>query len=198
MIYWIFGCLGLVLNIVFIIIAPQLYKKGETALIHLLLAIIFIFFLPIPLALYFKIHSSVMLTAALFGTFFIIMLIITMAFQTGHLAYRNRQANNDLWEDRDQWMIHGMLGDVYESISGVIFHLWHILLAVSFYTSGHHLMGTFFIIVSLIMIRSVILLGNHVLRNPSRLFKLFKPNAVFVNLESFLVFLVLVIWLIIT
>ena len=190
--YIIMGWLGVLIYLLLILTANKLEKKGETALLHLIICFAFIFFTPLPLYLCFSNHNPIFLLSSIFGYLFLIMIIITMALQVGHLSYSNKQQNNEKWKDRDNWMIHGMLGDVFESVVNVVFHIWILLLAIGFFLEEKIVMGALMTIFSVFIIRSLLILLNVVIKKPIRLFKVFKMNSVITTLETFIFFLVLV------
>jgi hypothetical protein len=191
----IMGWLGILTYLLLILAANKLLKNGESALLHLIICFAFIFFTPLPLYIGTNIHNQYFLLSTVFGYLFLIMIIITMALQVGHLSYSNKQQNNEIWEERDNWMIHGMLGDVFESIVNVVFHIWILLLAVGFFLVHNFVMGTIMTIFSLFIIRSLGILLNVVIKKPTRLFKVFKMNSTITTIETFIFFLILVCWM---
>jgi hypothetical protein len=132
--------------------------------------------------------------SSVFGYLFLIMIITTMALQVGHLSYSNNQGNSEKWEDRDNWMIHGMLGDIFESIVNVIFHIWILLLAIGFLIEKKYILGVLMAIFSVLIIRSLGILFNTVVKKPILFLRAFKMNPIITTLETILFFLVIVCW----
>ncbi|MDY7043571.1 hypothetical protein RVS70_05070 [Virgibacillus sp. M23] len=191
----IMGWLGILIYLFLIFTANKLEKNGETALLHLIICFVFIFFTPLPLYLSFNNHNPIFWLSSIFVYLFLIMIIITMALQVGHLSYSNKQLNNDKWQERDNWMIHGMLGDVFESIVNVVFHIWILLLAIGFFIEDEFVMAAIMTVFSLFIIRNLFILLNVVIKKPMRLFQIFKMNSVITTLETFIFFVVLVCWM---
>jgi hypothetical protein len=190
----VFGWLGILVYLIVLFTANQLQKNGETALLHLLICLAFVFFTPLPLYLILSNHSQFFVISSVFGFLFLIMIITTMALQVGHLSYSNNQDKSDKWEDRDNWMIHGMLGDVFESVVNVIFHIWILLLAVGFIIEKKYVIGILMAIFSLLIIRSLGILFNVVVKKPISFLRNFKLNPIVTTLETILFFLVIVCW----
>jgi hypothetical protein len=191
----ILGWLGIITYLIVFLSAQKLINKGESALLHLLICFVFVFLTPIPIYLYSTIGNEYFLVSTIFGYIFFILIITTMALQVGHLAYRNKQKNTDIWEERDSWMINGMLGDIYESIVGVIFHLWIILLALGFFQEGIYSMGVIMALFSWLLIRSLLILLKLVLKEPISFLNRVKLSPILTNLETFLLFLIIIIWI---
>ncbi|MBO8155842.1 MAG: hypothetical protein H0Z32_05220 [Bacillaceae bacterium] len=189
----IFGWIGILMYISVFLFAQKLLKKGETALLHLLICFVFICWLPIPLNIYFLAQSQTFLFSVVFGYVFMIMLIITLAFQTSHLAYSNKQSRTELWNERDAWMLKGMLGDIYENLVNVLFNIWILLLAIGFFTEKEWMMGVLMTVFGLFLIRSVFLLLHDVMAKPNSFLGIFKKNPTITNIHTFLVFFILII-----
>jgi hypothetical protein len=98
--FLIFGWLGILVYLIVLFTANQLQKNGESALLHLLICLAFIFFTPLPLYLIISNQSELFVISSVFGFLFLIMIITTMALQVGHLSYSNNQGKSEKWEDR--------------------------------------------------------------------------------------------------
>lgn len=187
---FIFGCLGLTLFLCIMFMWRTLLNSGESALLHLLICFVYVFWIPLPLGLTISNHDELFTVAMVFGYLFLAMMIFTMALQVGHLSYRNKQANDLIWDDRDSWMLQGMLGNVFESIVMVIFHIWTILLMIGFFVENNSIVGFVMLGFSLFMVRSLYTLISVVVRRPVPILKIGKTSAIVTNLEIFLFFVI--------
>ncbi|KGX90121.1 hypothetical protein [Pontibacillus marinus] len=191
----ILGWLGVLIYLIVIFTANKLLENGESALLHLLICFAFILMTPIPLFLSITNSNQIFILSSVFGYLFLIMIITTMALQVGHLSYSNKQQDKELWEDRDNWMIHGMLGDVYESIVNVVFHIWIMLLAIGFFLEEKFLMGILMTIFTLFIVRSLGILLNEVIQKPIPFLRVFRMNPVITTLETLLFFITILCWI---
>jgi hypothetical protein len=71
-------------------------------------------------------------------------------------------------------MIHGMLGDVFESVVNVIFHIWILLLAIGFIIEKKYVIGVLMAIFSVFIIRNLGILFNVVVKKPISFFRSLK------------------------
>lgn len=62
-------------------------KNNEFAFLHFLLAWMYAFWLPVPLALNQLLDFDYLQTGNIFGFLYLIMLILTMVLQMGHITY---------------------------------------------------------------------------------------------------------------
>lgn len=74
--------------LIFVIIAftfQKMIKNNEFAFMHLLMALKYAMWFPLPLALYQLLNSELLIVGTIFGLAYLIMLVITMTLQTGHI-----------------------------------------------------------------------------------------------------------------
>ena len=132
--------LGIVLYIIVAAYYPWLLKKDESGALHLLLACIFAVWLPVPLIIYQILGApSSLLIGTIFGVAGLFLFLITMLLQAGHLTYSTKQeaiSPSQLWEERDNWMLGGMLRNTFEIFAGLLEAVWIIFLTMSFLQSG--------------------------------------------------------------
>ncbi|WLD94077.1 hypothetical protein [Alkalihalobacillus sp. AL-G] len=187
--------IGLLLYLALFFSFRFLVQRNENALLHLWLAFIFTLFLPVHLLLVRNVQSEITLVATLFGVLYILVLIVTMALQTGHLSYSLKQTERkELWDERDRWIMHGMLGDGFEPFAGVIMNVWLLLLSLAFFESGETIMGLLTALLGLFIIRNFVILLNNT-RAKTRKLKWFQMNPIITNLHTLISFTILIVWL---
>jgi len=83
----ILGWLGILIFLIIIFMLQRMIKSKEYAFLHFLMAIMYSLWLPLPIILFFMIDSDVLLVGTVFGSVYLIFLVIGMVLQTGHLAF---------------------------------------------------------------------------------------------------------------
>ncbi|GGH85660.1 heme exporter protein D [Pullulanibacillus pueri] len=194
--------IAFIIFVVLIFSFKALLKRNESGFMHLLLALMFTCWLPIPLAVQKALgHPEPLLIGTGFGMLSLILLVFTMVLQASHLSYSAKQAmnhNQALWQERDNWMLGGMLAGTTELFADFLKGVWTVFLTVAFFAKGHSVMGVVGIIYSIVGVISVLLLINQtVVKEMPILAKLqSKLGFVYHNLETFVWYMVLTFWLV--
>ena len=176
-------------------------KQKESGLLHLLLAFMFLFWLPLPYTVQKTLEEEGGLAVGtLFGTVSFFIFVITMVFQAGHLSYavKHAQDHAQRWEERNDWMLNGLLGGTAELFAGFLKGIWTIFLTVAFFVNHQLVMGTLGIVYGLVGIIYLLLLVNQTsVREMPLLDKLYrKLSFIFFNVETASWNTALSIWLV--
>lgn len=191
----ILGWIGIVLFITLASTFQSLAKRNEFGLIHLIMAFMYAMWLPLPLALGKSLNEEFLIVGIIFGEVYLIMIIITMTLQTGHLVHSAKQENNkELWEARVDWMMD-TLTSPYEVFANIFNSVWAIFLAVAFWNEGNMVMGSIMSLFGLLVVYFIIILLNASLVRPIKFLSKIKPNPFVFNLETLLFFLTLMIYI---
>ena len=126
----ILGWLGVLLYLGLALSFQKLAKLNEYALIHLIMAILYALWLPLPIALYMLLPSEPLMTGMIFGLAYLFMLIITMALQAGHIAYIMKTPSQ-----QGEYMM-ATLSNPFEKLANLFKNIWALFLAIAFWTDG--------------------------------------------------------------
>ena len=83
----IIGWIGVLIFLIIVFTYQKMAKNKEFAFMHILMALMYTMWLPLPLALYQLLDSELLQVGTIFGLAYLIMLVITMALQTGHITF---------------------------------------------------------------------------------------------------------------
>lgn len=92
----ILGWIGIVIFLIIVFTFQKLVKNNEFALIHNLMALMYAMWFPLPLTLYQLLNSELLQVGTIFGLVYLILLVITMTLQTGHITYIVKHNGNKL------------------------------------------------------------------------------------------------------
>lgn len=177
----------------------KLLKANESGLLHLLLAFKFASWLLLPFAMYQVLGKPDFLWSGTFlGTISLTLLTFTMVMQAGHLTYSAKQAkagDSKVWEERDNWMLDGLLAGVTELFADVLKGVWVIMLTIAFWIQGYTGMGIVGMLFSIFTVFYFFRLLDRAMVREIAFFKKRTLNFWMVNLENFLLFLVMTGWL---
>ena len=84
------GWIGIILFLFLAVTFPKLAKNNEFGFIHILMAMMYAMWLPIPIALYEILHTASLKVGMIFGLVYLSMMIITISFQTGHIVHSEK------------------------------------------------------------------------------------------------------------
>jgi hypothetical protein len=191
----ILGWLGIVIFIIIGVTFRKLILKNEFALLHLLMALMYGMWLPLPIALDELLDTQLLQNGMIFGFVYLLMIVMTMALQTGHIAYVVKQNNDEAVSDQHANNIMATLSFPFEGIANVFKSLWALCLSITFWVSGENGMGIIMSAYSLLTFYYLINVLNACLVKEIKLFSNIKPNPIVTNIETFLFFLVLMIYI---
>jgi len=158
------------------------------------MALMYAMWLPLPKILSEMLNNETLIVGEIFGVTYLIIMIITMSLQTGHLVYIEKQENNKvIWEERNNWIMATFAGPL-EVLANIFKCIWALFLAIAFLNNNNLLMGTFMLLFSSLIVYFLIILINQSLVKPLKFLSVIKSNPYFFNLETFLFFLILMIY----
>ncbi len=150
--------------------------------------------LPLPFALYFELEQELLFTGSIFGFVYLLMLVITMGFQTGHIVHIVKQEQSEVWDERASWMLD-TFSSSFEGLANVFKSIWSIFLAIAFWINEEITMA---ILMSLFSLMIIYYLNNLINVSTIKRIKLtekLKPNPFIYNIEALLFFLTLMIYI---
>ncbi|MDV2582347.1 hypothetical protein [Alkalibacillus haloalkaliphilus] len=191
----ILGWAGVILFFLMILTLSKMMKNNEYGLIHILMTIMYTLWLPLPIALYMVVDIDLLLIGAVFGSVYLLMIILTMTFQTGHIAfllnYKGDQNDLELYGD----YMMSMLSNPFETYANVLKSLWALILAIAFWNTQELLMVILMIPFVILLFYYVAILINDSLVHSIKGVRNIKPNPILINLETLLFFTILISYL---
>lgn len=184
----ILGWIGVIIFLILILTFHKLVSGNEFAFLHLLMAIMYAMWFALPLLLYELLNSDVLLVGTMFGLAYLFSLVISMALQTGHIAFITKNNEDYSITDKLGEYIMSTLSNPFESLLGVFKGIWAMFLGIAFWQNDEILMASImFIFASFIIYYLFIMLDTSLVKKV-KLFSKIKANSYFVNLETFLFF----------
>ena len=179
------GWLGMILYVGIAVFYVGLMKRGEFALIHILFALTFVMWIPLPLTLYRTEASEILLVGTLFGCFYMIMMIIAMTLQAGHLAYIDKNTGIDV-----KYANHLMtiLSNPFEAMANVMKSIWAFCLGMAFWTNGLKWLALLLFLISLFGVYYLLLVLKASLKKEGTFVDRIKANVYWTNAETLLLF----------
>lgn len=187
----ILGWIGVIIFLILIFTYQMLVKSNEFAFLHLLMAIMYAMWFPLPLVLYDLLNSDVLLVGTLFGLAYLFSLVISMALQTGHIAFITKNNKDYSITDKLGEYMMSTLSNPLESLLGVFKGIWAIFLGIAFWQNDEMLMASIMLIFASFIIYYLFIMLDTSLVKRVKLFSKIKPNPYFVNLETLLFFIIL-------
>jgi len=195
----IFSVIGIILFLIIVLTYNKLLQNNESGFLHLLMALMYASWLPIPITVYRLLGDyKFLIVGTVFGVTSIVILILTMVLQAGHLTYSANRHKEDavLWDRNDNWMLNGLLGGQVELLANVLRGIWVIFVTICFWLRGDVLLFSFGVIFSSFVCAYVMRIIDLSLVSEIRFLKLVKLNYIIINLETFGWFLLLTVWLV--
>lgn len=189
------GWLGVIIFIVILFMFQKLMKSNEYAFLHLLMAIMYALWLPLPFVFYQLLDSEILIVGTVFGIAYLILLIAGMVLQTGHLIFITKYNENRTITESQGNYIMSTLSHPLEGLSNVFKCIWAIFLSITFWQSGQLLMATVMLVFGLFFIYYLLIILDASLIKRLKLFEKVKPNLILINIETLLFFVTLLIYL---
>jgi hypothetical protein len=170
-------------------------KQNEYGFIHILMAVMYAMWLPIPLVLNQLLNNEVLKVGMIFGTIYLSMMVITMTFQTGHIVHIAKEENlSTNREDRSNHMMATLSGP-FELLANILKCIWAVFLSIVFWENNNFIMASIMSLFSLLIVYFLILLLDSSLLKRIKFLEKFKPNPYLFNLETLCFFLILTIFI---
>lgn len=177
----ILGWIGIGVFVTILLTFLKLMKNKEQGLLRLVMGFMYAMWLPLPLALFYLLEQELLLTGSIFGFVYLLMLVTTMGFQTGHIVHIVKQEQSEIWEERATWMLD-TFSSSFEGLANVFKSIWSIFLAISFWLNGETWMAILMSLFSLMIIYYVNNLVNVSTIKRIKLTEKLKPNPFIYNI----------------
>lgn len=187
----ILGWIGILIYLLIIFTYRKIVAKKEFAFLHALMTLMYVMWLPIPLALNQLLDSEIVQIGTLFGLVYLILLIISFVLQTGHLSYISKHNNSKEITDKHADYMMSLLSNPFESLSNILRCIWALFLGITFWQEGDLIIAGTMFIFSLLGVYYLIMMVNTSLIKRVKLLSKFKANFVLTNLETLFFFIVL-------
>ncbi|MGF3182850.1 hypothetical protein [Facklamia sp. P12934] len=191
----IFGWIGILIFLLILFNFKKMTENNEYALLHLMQAIMYAMWLPLPFVLYQLLDSDILLVGSVFGSVYLILLVAGMALQTGHIAFLAKYNEDKKISDSQTNYMMATLSHPYEGLVNVFKCIWAIFLGIIFWQNGEVVMAGWMFLFGLLIIYYLIIILEASLIIRLSFFEKVKPNTIFVNIETFLFFLTLMIYI---
>lgn len=191
----IFGWIGILIFLTIIFTFQKMIKSNEYAFLHLLMAIMYALWLPLPFVLFLMLDSDVLLVGTVFGSVYLILLVIGMVLQTGHLAFIIKHNENGAITDSQGNYMMATLSHPYESLMNVFKCIWAIFLGIVFLQNEEIVMAGMMFLFGLFIFYYLVIILDASLIKRIRLFAKIKPNTFLVNFETLFFFITLLIYI---
>ncbi|MGF3115337.1 hypothetical protein ACQV2R_08270 [Facklamia sp. P12937] len=191
----IFGWIGILIFLLILFNFKKMTENNEYALLHLMQAIMYAMWLPLPFVLYQLLDSDILLVGSVFGSVYLILLVAGMALQTGHIAFLAKYNEDKKISDSQTNYMMATLSHPYEGLVNFFKCLWAIFLGLCFWQKGEGIMAVVMFLFGLFIFYYLIIILDASLVKSVKLFEKIKPNTVLVNVETFLFFLTLMVYI---
>lgn len=191
----IFGWVGILIFLTIIFTFQKMIKSNEYALLHLLMAIMYAMWLPLPFVLYQLLDSDTLLVGTVFGSVYLILLVIGMTLQTGHIAFLTKHnENGEITDSQGNYMM-ATISNPFESLVNVFKCVWAIFLSITFWQTGEIFMAGLMFLFGLFLFYYLFIALDASLLKRIKLFTKMKPNTFLVNFETLLFFITLLFYM---
>ncbi|WP_117161855.1 hypothetical protein [Paraliobacillus sp. X-1268] len=187
----IIGWAGILIFLIIAFTFQKMVKNNEFAFLHILMALMYAMWLPLPLALYQLLNSELLQVGTIFGLAYLLMLVITMALQTGHITFIVKQNDDMAIKDKQADYMMTTLSNPFEGLSNVFKCIWALFLGITFWDSGEILMASLMFLYSLLLFYYLFIILDTSLIKRVKFFSKVKPNPFIINLETLFFFIIL-------
>lgn len=187
----IMGWIGIIIFLIIVFTFQKMAKSNEFAFMHILMALMYAMWLPLPLALNQLLNSESLQVGSIFGLAYLFMLIISMSLQTGHITYMVKH-NDDktITESQGNYMM-ATLSNPFELVANIFKCIWSVFLCITFWKDEQVIMTSLMFLFSLLLFYYLfIMLDTSLLKRVKVLSKV-KANPFIINLETLFFFIIL-------
>ncbi|PAD24479.1 hypothetical protein CHH62_16870 [Niallia circulans] len=188
----IMGWIGIIIFLIIVFTFQKMAKSNEFAFMHILMALMYAMWLPLPLALNQLFNSESLQVGSIFGLAYLFMLIISMSLQTGHITYMVKH-NDDksITESQGNYMM-ATLSNPFELVANIFKCIWSVFLCITFWKDEQVIMTSLMFLFSLLLFYYLfIMLDTSLLKRVKVLSKI-KANPFIINLETLFFFIILI------
>lgn len=190
----ILGWIGIVIFLIIVFTFQKMAKNNEYAFLHILMAVMYSLWLPLPIALYTLLQSDLLLVGTIFGTVFLVLLVTTMALQTGHIRFITKYHKEQPIADEVGHYMMATLSNPFESLLGVFKSIWALFLGITFWQVSETYFALAMFLFSLFIFYYLFITLDASLVKRVKLFTKLRPNPMIVNVESLLFFFILMLY----
>ncbi|MGW6302715.1 hypothetical protein [Peribacillus butanolivorans] len=187
----ILGWIGVLIFLIVVFSFQKMAKNNEYAFMHILMALMYAMWLPLPIALNQLLNLGLLQVGTIFGLAYLLMLVITMTLQTGHITYIIKHNDDKSITDKQGDYMMATLSNPFEGLVNVFKSIWALFLAITFWNSGEMLMASLMTLFSLLLFYYLFIMLDTSLVKRVKLFSKLKPNPYIINLETLLFFIIL-------
>jgi len=188
------GYMGILIFMIIVLFFKKLNDNKEYGFIHLLMAFMYVMWLPIPIALYKIINNPLLIIGTIFGFTYLVMMVITMIIQTGHLVYVVKQENREIWQKQTDLMF-ATFGGPYEVFANILRGIWAVFLAIYFWENFNVTMAILMTIYGALAVYYLLLVIKISMVEHYNIFNRIKSNSIFFNIETLVFFIILIIYM---
>ena len=187
----ILGWTGVLLFFIIAVSFQKMSKNNEFALMHFLMALMYALWLPLPLALNESLNSEYLQIGTIFGVAYLLMLVIAMILQTGHITYIAKNNDDKAITDKHGEHMMTTLSNPFEGLVNVFKSIWALFLGIAYWNNDEMLMANVMFLFSLLGLYYLFIILDTILVTRVKLFSKMKPNPYVTNLETLLFFIIL-------
>lgn len=191
----ILGWIGIIIFLIILLSYRRMAKNNEFALLHMLMALMYAMWLPLPFTLIRILKADHLQIGAIFGVVYLFMLVITMTFQAGHITFIVKKNDDKLITPIQSEYMMFTLSNPFEALVNVFKCMWALFLALAFWDQNESMMAILMTVFSLLIFYYLAIMINSVLVKQIKLFSKVKPNMYLINIETFLFFFALLIFI---
>lgn len=186
----VLGWIGLALFIGLLCTYRTLMEHNEYALIHLWMVLMYTMWLPIPVVYDRMMNVEQYVIGAIFGTVYLLLLIIGLLLQTGHLVFTlKHQEKEKISNEIAQYMMV-TLSHPLEAFANVLRGGWAISLSVAFWQNEALIWSIVMMIWAVGTLYYIAISLDASLVKRFKILERVKPHPLFVNIDTGLFFTV--------
>lgn len=185
------GWLGILIFLVIISTYQKLMNSNEYAFLHLLMAIMYATWLPLPIVLFQLLDSKILIVGTVFGTVYLVLLVLGMTLQTGHIVFITKSNENGAITDSQANYIMSTLSHPYESLANIFKCVWAIFLGLTFWQNEEVFMASLMFLFGIFIFYYLFIALDASLIKRIKLFERMKSNTFLVNFETLFFFVTL-------
>jgi hypothetical protein len=130
-----------------------------------------------------------------FGILYLIMMVMTMAMQTGHIVHITKEEKNAAAQEERSDHVMATLSGPFELLANSFKCIWAFFLALAFWDNDLQIFAVLMFIFSLFIFYFLIIMVNNSLIKPIKLFKKIKANPFVFNIETLCFFLTIMVYI---
>lgn len=187
----ILGWIGVFLFLLIALTFNKLANHNEFGFLHILMAVMYVMWLPVPIAMTHLLNSEALQVGMIFGILYLSMMIITMAFQTGHIVHIEKELNKSTTQEERSDHMMATLSGPFELLANILKSMWALFLSIAFWETDNFIWAIIMALFFLLIIYFLSILVDTSLLKRIKFFGRFHPNPYFFNAETLCFFLVL-------